>query len=276
MVFDHPGRVSNQELYDVFVKAFSDYKAPLGLRPQDFNIRIYQKLQISDPLSVVALSDESPVGFIFHAQNIYEGIPTLYNGGTGVIPQLRKQGLATKMYEWIFPALAKSKSRRIVLEVIRQNKRAIKLYESLGFTFKRTFHCFKLKENLESDMKLMMKYEQSVPEINGSLINYQAGFIDSDAQLNRNLANEKIIVAVDDQQDKIGYVIFQPHIGRISRLAFSEAEIGRALVYQARLLSAKKELTILNIPEDAYPMLDALSDMGFKNEIDQYEMELYF
>jgi len=277
MEYSHLDKVDFDKLYKAFIGAFSDYKIPLKLSPEDFRIRFFNKLKVLPKYSVAALNPGGDiVGFIFHSISTYEDIPTIYNGGTGVIPSYRRKGIASSMYEWIMRNLLNTNAQRIILEVISDNKGAINLYKDLGFTYKQTFRCFGLTQSMTqlNNNYQLIRSNFWEPEKYKHLMLYKPSFIDSDEQVCHNWINEILIEARYGDVIK-GFVIFQPKLGRITQLGIgSSPDAAQALLSQVSLLSERKKITILNIPDEDTAMIDFLEEFGFRNEIDQFEMEM--
>lgn len=279
MIFNTAESVSISELHQGFNTAFSDYVIPFKITPEAFYNRFFYKLNIQKELSPVVIEDEV-IGFIYHTINRYKGVQTLYNGGTGVHPDFRRKGLAEKMYEFILPQLVKTDAERIVLEVITTNERAINLYKKLGFNYLQTFKCFKWKNQIPAHIDLeisIRKVNDFNPEKYAGLVDFSSSFIDTFHQIPFNIKNEMLLEAVGNDK-LLGFILFQPALGRISQLGIDKSHrnqgIASILLHQARSLSEKKELTILNIPEEENEMIRFLENKGFVNELDQYEMEL--
>ncbi|MEM9895484.1 MAG: GNAT family N-acetyltransferase [Bacteroidota bacterium] len=259
------------ELYTAFQSAFSTSSVGASTSLQNFQYRLYQKLKIDFTISA-GLFEENLVGFILHTSNLYEDIPTAYNGGTGVLPGFRNQQLAESIYEYLLPRIREKLDARIILEVIDANAAAIKLYEKIGFQIRRKFRCYRQVRPM--DLSFTHETEKAtISELDFSFGDYLPSFIDSENQL-RN-GSEKVLTV--RQHGKIlGFLIFQPHLGRISQLAVDPASrnerIGQSLVFRAQQLS-KFKLTIMNIPDSEIGFHKFLLACGFKNEIDQFEME---
>ncbi|SNS91971.1 Acetyltransferase (GNAT) domain-containing protein [Ekhidna lutea] len=262
-----------EKLFHAFKAAFTDNAVKLQPTRDEFSYRIHKKLKFNMDISAVGFDGNEMTGFILHSSNLYQGIPTAYNGGTGVLPGFRNQKMAEKMYEFLIPKIQAKFLARILLEVVEGNQKAISLYEKIGFTFKRRFHCYKLTETFKLDSDILIT-EGKISEVNFNFNDFEPSFIDSSEHL--KIGNEKVLLA-KDQSEVIGYVIMQPHLGRISQLAVSgfhrSKGVGEALVSAAQA-AAKKPLTIMNIPDDEFGFDAFLKKCGFQNQVNQYEMEL--
>ncbi len=263
-----------QDLHQAFCHAFSNYKVDLNLTEREFDIRLHQKLNIDYSLSAGTFDGEQMIGFILHTSNDYEGIPTAFNGGTGVIPGFRNQRTGEELYDFLLPKIAEKSIPRILLEVIDTNEQAIRLYEKIGFSFRRKFLCFKLEDpsfflDVEDETT-----EGSTEHINEDFADFEPSFIDSKNQLIKG--NETVLLA-KSQNDVIGYIVFQPIFGRISQIAISpshrRAGVGKTLI-KGVLNRTNKKLTVINVPENEFGFQQFLSKCGFENQINQFEMEL--
>ncbi|RED98825.1 GNAT family N-acetyltransferase [Marinoscillum furvescens] len=266
-------------LYEAFLSAFSNYFVRFAPSKEDFEKRIFHKLYIDGPLSRLAWEDGQVAGFLLHTHGPYRGKSTLYNGGTGVVPAFQRQNIATRLYENLLHHLSAAPAiQQIVLEVVDQNQAGLKFYEQLDFKYTQSFKCFKLTTPVEE--RLLEGINFHTPSNWASydeLFSIQPAFLDTSDHLTHNKANEHIIEATHNDQ-VVGAVIFQPHLGRISQLVVDEAwrarGIGRQLCARAQKVSKGKPLTLMNVTEDAYDTIEALEAIGFVNEVNQFELEL--
>lgn len=260
-------------LFTTFKSAFSNNKVKLEPSETEFRHRLDHKLLLDHSISGGYFDGANMIGFILHSAGLYEDLPTAYNGGTGVLPGFRNQNIAEQIYEYLIPKLRAKQLVRVLLEVIEENEYAIKLYEKIGFNFKRKVKSYQQVK----EISLVDPIETSnvkIEDVNFSLLNYQPSFLDHDFHLKQS--NETIIATYTDRKMD-GYVIFQPHLGRISQLALStlsSAErAGQSLLLAAERAS-EKPLSIMNIPEDQHALHQFLVRSGFENQVNQLEMEL--
>jgi ribosomal protein S18 acetylase RimI-like enzyme len=123
---------SHQEILAAFNGSFSDYFVPLQLTLEQLENKMRTEL-VDAELSVGAFADDNLIGFILHAYDIVEGRKTVYNAGTGVIPNYRGEGLTRQMYDFVLPELRAKEIDSLILEVITENAAAIRSYEKVGF-----------------------------------------------------------------------------------------------------------------------------------------------
>jgi len=129
-------------LTDAFNQAFSDYIVPLKLTDQAMKQKILCD-QIDLNLSPGFFIEQKLCGFILHGVEICNGKKIAWNGGTGVIPSCRKQGITAKLYDFILPQLSKIGIAKSNLEVIQSNQPAIHIYRKIGFENVGELLCYK-------------------------------------------------------------------------------------------------------------------------------------
>lgn len=274
----HLSNTDLKQMHRTFLEAFIDYPVPMHLNYSQFESRMLCKLNINFKYSVGAFSGEKLVGFLFNTLNSFQNVATLYNGGTGVLPGHRGNGLTLKMYDYLGAAGVPS-AERFLLETLTSNRYAIEAYEKIGFKKKRYFLCFKLGSKIPaSDQRT---YDARV----GSLASWQkyaeldtleGCFSDSFGQLRYNHKLEKVLECYIENK-MAGYLIFQPDQGRISRIAvtpgFRRKGAGTFLISQAYKQSGKRPLYLINVPAEATGLHQFLINKGFENQINQFEME---
>jgi ribosomal protein S18 acetylase RimI-like enzyme len=265
------------KLHTAFNSAFKDYFIPFNVSFDDFRNRLNFKLRINSDCSYLAIKNDFVVGFALHTLNYYRGKLMLYNGGTGVVSGFRRSGIASdllKMLEEDMP----NEVEDIVLEVIQENLAAIDLYDKVGFKISRNYRCFKLTDKVSPKSRLpmirKMKWDPSRYE---NMRDFDPSFIDSDLQIPSNFQNELLLEAMD-QEYCVGYILFQPRNGRITQFGVHREHrkcgIGTNLIAAAQGLSQRRELTIINVPFEEKETCDAVANMGFVNQVKQYEMTL--
>ena len=104
-----------ESLYDTFRAAFSSNFVKLQPSEVEFYYRLNDKIRMEFDISGGSFDGDEMVGFILHTSNIYQGIPTAYNGGTGVLPGFRNQKVAEDIYEFLIPKIQSKFLARILL-----------------------------------------------------------------------------------------------------------------------------------------------------------------
>ena len=272
------------QMYHAFIESFSDYPVSFEMNLEGFQKKFIEKLNLDFNCSAGAFIEGQLAAFVFSTINNYEGLKTAYNGGTGVLPSFRGRGFTPAIWDFLVPRFRAQDVKRCVLEVLTSNDRAIDIYEKIGFQKVKRFKCFRLLpyrytagyagqgllEFRNADKPKWSEYS--------AFFDYSPSFIDSQAMVDQNLDNEDIIEAYQNDQ-LVGYIIFQSPIGRISHLAvspeFRNEGIGTRLIGMAYKASRNKYLTVINLPENAKSAIRFLTNLGFENQLDQYEMSLF-
>lgn len=129
-------------LTNAFNNAFADYEIPLQFTPQALQDKIRNE-DIDLRLSVGAFDGDVLAGFIFFGIDTIKGIKTAWDGGTGVVAAYRGQQLTQKMFAHMVPVFKEIGVRRALLEVLKNNTGAKKIYEKIGFSTIRELHAYK-------------------------------------------------------------------------------------------------------------------------------------
>jgi len=95
-------------LYKAFKIAFTNNEVSFQPNLEEFRHRIDKKLLVDYSISAGNFEGNEMTGFILHSSNIYQGIPTAYNGGTGVLPGFRNQKIAEGIYEFLIPLIQRN------------------------------------------------------------------------------------------------------------------------------------------------------------------------
>jgi len=267
-----------RDLYYCFTRTFTQANAPFKLSYDDFSIRMLEKLGLNGEISGLMLDDEELIGFMLHTRAYFQGIDTIYNGGTGVVSAYRGKGIIQKIYKNLLPNLKGSGAERILLEVITTNLSALKLYEVMGFKKKKLLHCFKGSVPLDYGLNHLIYREAQDFKLDrfNAFVDFSPSFLDANDRLNTNWKYEKLIESYQGET-LIGYIIFQRHLGRVSQLGvrkdYRRQGVGTSLLKYVQQ-DCQRSLTLMNVPSKAKGMLQFLIKIGLINNIDQFEMEL--
>ena len=118
--------------------AFADYVEPLNLSISQLR-HLLERRGFNQALSFAAFVDGEIAGFTMNGFGDWEDVPTAYDCGTAVRKEYRSLGIATRLFESFLPELQRLGIQRYLLEVIKTNTRAVRLYEKLGFAVSREF-----------------------------------------------------------------------------------------------------------------------------------------
>lgn len=250
--------------------AFEGYFVPM---PDDviYWRNRFKGARVNWELSFGAFEDQKLVAFIIIGIDQLEGKRTAFNTGTGVIPAFRGQQLVDRLYAFAIPFFEEAGITNCALEVIQENKRAIKVYERLGFTKKRDLLSFKGNLTIATPQKVTSQF---VPfqSILSQLPKH--GFYAWD------FTNEAILLLQDtyqayvvynDTQQRIGYFLLNPTNNRIAQL---EAVPKNWPLLLAGIQQISPQITIVNIDGRRTGLIENLAIYGLENTINQFEMEM--
>lgn len=269
--------ISTEKILEVFNLAFSDYVIPLSLTMEQLEDKIKSD-NIRLEFSVGAFDNNQLIAFILHGYNQVDEVKQIYNAGTGVIPDSRGNKLTAKMYEYILPILQENNIDKIILEVITENKVAIKVYQKIGFKTIRHLDSFKGLINISNtindfEIRNLDRYDwqklQHFWDFNPSWQNSISAV--------EKLKQYNISFGVYENEILLGYIIYNPKQRRIHQLSvdknFRNRGIGRQLLKYIST-NYESEISIINIDENAKEVPEFLYSVGIKDFIKQYEMEL--
>lgn len=264
------------EITAVFNASFSDYFVPLQLTRDQMEAK-FKGDNIALKYSVGAYHADQLVGFILHFYKLEDGSAQIYNGGTGVIPTYRGQGLTQRMYAYILPKLASEQIDSITLEVLTQNIQALKSYKKIGFQEVRTLLCFKGEPlinntNTEVVLERLEEYHWTVLTTFWSILPTWQNSIATITNLG------SAVLALGAYLDKklVGYIIFNKSANRIMQIAVAEnyrnIGIGKRMV-QAVTEDTALPIAIINV-DDAHPETAIFFEkMGLSNYANQIELK---
>lgn len=222
------------QLYQATLEAFSDYVVPY--QPTlDALQRMFVINGVDFGFSVGAFDGEKIIGFIVNAAGDWAGRRTVYNSGTGVLSDYRKQGISRKMFEFALPVLKENKIEQCLLEVVTENAPAVNLYQNLGFEITRELSVFKKKdldcaaEKFKENIRIK---EIELPdwELFESFWTYLPSWQNSTDSIKRSLVDETIVktfLGAYLDQTLVGYAVLFHNSGNIPQIAVAEPHRGK-------------------------------------------------
>jgi ribosomal protein S18 acetylase RimI-like enzyme len=268
-------------VHETFLEAFSDYLITFQLTREQLERHILLTAVDLD-LSVGCFEGEKMVGFTLNGFGMWGGKSTIYDAGTGVIPDFRRQGLSRAMFDLLFPMCAERNIKQCLLEVITTNDRAVKLYEQLGFYPTRTLMLLECKGPVRAALRENEK-DIEIREITQPYWGVFKTFWDGDTSwqnsveaIERSL-DLKTILGAFIGKDCVGYVVFSANLGRVAQMAVSKGHrnqgIGSKLLLAMEAASKDAEsLQIINIDDSLTDAVRFLYNRGFGELLSQYEM----
>ena len=249
-------------LVTAFNEAFSDYLVPMHLTAAQLREMCTRRGVILE-LSPAEFDGERIAGYTLNALGTFNGVPSAYDSGTGVVPSHRRRGLARQLLEASFPALRARGAAQMVLEVLEPNERAAALYHALGFEVTRRLQCWRYSGAAELDVAAK---EIAIDDARIEYCDFAPSWQNSIDSLRRS-GDDRRVITVDG-----GYVIVHAATGDLAQLAVDPARrrrgIGTRLLRHAAAVAAKP-LRILNVEES---MSEFLAAAGAELFVTQLEM----
>lgn len=249
-------------LVAAFNEAFSDYIVPMQLTAPQLREMCTRRGVVLE-LSPAEFDGGRIAGYTLNALGSWNGKPSAYDSGTGVVPSHRRRGLARQLLEVSLPALRARGAAQMVLEVLEPNERAAALYRSLGFEVTRRLQCWRYSGAAALDRDAV---EIALDDAPIELCDFAPTWQNSIESLRRS-GDDRRVIAIDG-----GYVVVHAATGDLAQLAVDPARrrhgVGTRLLRHAAAVAAKP-LRILNV-EDS--MSGFLAAAGAEPFIAQLEM----
>lgn len=269
-----------QKLYDAFTLAFSDYVIPFALTEAQFRNHI-NLTAVDLDRTVGCFVDERIVGFSLNGFGEWDGRRTVYDAGTGVVPDQRRRGFSESMFKMMLEDFAKAGVEQCLLEVIATNTGAVSLYEKLGFRKTRRLallQCdrkisepgedkpdIEIREIKDPDWDLLSSFWDGKPSWQNSI----------DAiERSRGL---KLILGAFENEGCVGYAAFSAKFGRIAQMAVSRRHrrrgIGTAILKAVQSETADGfSMQVINIDTGLSDAMGFFLNRGFYERLNQHEM----
>ena len=271
------------KLFECFIDAFSDYQVDMRVSREVFEQRLVRD-GVQLEISAGAFDETRMVGFYMNAPGEWQGKPTVFDAGTGVIPAYRRQGIAKELFAFMTPHLKEASVEQYLLEVLTGNERAVALYRKLGFVDTRRLAVFRRSAPESSRASDAEPEIHRVDEPDWELFK---SFWDCDPSWQNSIdavervANDRVVVCAYVDETCVGYgVAFKPWVS-LMQLAVAPAHrrkgIGSEILSALqREVSETESLKVSNIDEASKGALAFYESNGFKMVLEQYEMVKVF
>lgn len=270
--------ITLSELHDAFMAAFADYVVPIHLTKAQLKSKL-KRDAIRFDLSSGAFHNNKLVGFIMHGLGTFYDKLTVYNAGTGVAPKFRGRNLSQELFKHTLPGIKSSGAEQVILEVIRENVAALKVYKKLGFTTSRDLICYqesrKIRQPANKQFHLT-KTKKPNYKLLTEMWDWDPSWQNSMEAVERIADNHTFVIATHNGKT-VGYAAFIPKTGYISQFAVSpekrKNQLG-TLIFHYMQEKSTKGLILINAFDKDRPTKDFLKNLGFRPFIHQLEMIL--
>ncbi|OKL39157.1 GNAT family N-acetyltransferase [Pontibacter flavimaris] len=269
------------QLRNTFLEAFADYVVPVQLSEEQLKDKV-EREGILPGFSVGAFVGGQMVGFILTGLGEWQGRPTAYNAGTGVVPLHRGHSLTQQMYDFLLPKLRESGVEQCILEVIQGNMPAIRAYKKVGFKITRSLSCFRAaKQDLllgaePSEQVTISATTQPDWETYSSFWEVGPSWQNDINAIKRSKGQAQTLEARSVQQEVVGYISFFRKNGAVAQLAVGKGwrgkGIGTALLREAVKQVEAPSIMFINIEDTGQSMLSYLKGRHLGLLLRQYEM----
>ena len=266
-------------LHHAFLKAFADYQVDMQMSLDEFAFRL-RRDGVDTAISLGVFDSDQLVGFCLNGSGVWQGEATVYDAGTGILPQYRGRGMASEMFRFMNPQLKERGFNQYLLEVLTSNEPAVNLYRRLGFTETRRLGVFRTPGRLSltgTSEDGIRRVEVPNWEHYQSFWSGYPSWQHSIEAVERIAANTAIVECHDDQRC-VGYGVVSTASGLLLQLAVDKTYRRRGLA--TKLLIAlqgcltAEMIKVNNVDENLKEATAFFEAVGFKLVLEQYEMML--
>jgi len=260
-----------ETVIDCFLKSFKNYFVEM---PTDVNYykQRWKIAKVDFNLSYGMFDDEKLIGFIINAVDKRNGTKIAFNTGTGVLPEYRGKRIVKSIYDYAIPDLKMNGITKCSLEVITDNIKAIKSYQSIGFEICKTFECYKGDINLTTIEKgKLNKVNYNTFDWN-NLPNQDLYSWDFQSETIKNGEYSYYQVIKDNFPES--YFVINPKNGYLAQFEVLKENKGS----WNRLFNGVKKISetikVINIDNRLNKKIEFINSIGLSNTVNQYEMEM--
>lgn len=269
-------------VYQAFLKAFSDYQVEVSMPFEAFETNL-RRNGYKPEVSVGAFEKGELVGIVLNGVRCWEGVDTIYDLGTGVVPAFRKRGITKEMLRMVQALCREQGIGRYQLEVIQENTAAVALYKKQGFQAVRSLYCYMAeRDDREAGGRKPWKITQPQAlaaeqwETVKSFWDYLPSWQNS-MEAVCAIADSFAYILAEEAGDLIGYGIISKTSGDLVQLAvkpeYRRRGVATAIMRHLQAQTASPKVRMINIDERDESLQAFLKQAGFKMFVKQYEME---
>lgn len=270
----------HQALHHCFLEAFQSYFVPMSPTLTAFDRRL-RRMGVSLGWSAGAFKDDKLVGFILTGIGEFDRKQTAYNAGTGILPEFRQQGLGFELYQWLIQELRNGLPiDQFLLEVIEENRAALRLYEKLGFRVTRYLKSYQIRRKSfarprnEQFIRVVSHapdWEQYRP-----FAAFSPYWGNDFPALARGFRLRDYCLEYRTKEGQLkGFLQGEVSTGKVSFWGTQgDYRVAKELFKAFAWFSPMKEITVLNVPAKSEQIRASLRRWGGTNYLNQYEMHL--
>lgn len=266
------------EIHRTFLESYSDYIIKTQMTETQLANHVAQN-GVEYERSVGAFTDTGMIGVTLNGFGLWNGVETVYDAGTGVIPKFRRQGIGRSMFDFMMPKFKKNGVKQMLLEVISTNEKALQLYRNLGFEETRRLLFFEQNEeiNVEPQKNLEIReIENPDWHIFECFRDGKPSWQNSNESIARTVP-KKIILGAFLEGKLVGYGIVMRKSGNIVQFAVDKKHRGKGIASQLlkegkKRIDPKSKLRFTNVDESIESLTGFLKKRNFSENLMQIEM----
>ncbi len=256
-------------IYKVFEDAFTGYFVTFEKNPE-LHINRWLSMGVDFALSYGVKSDGVLVAFVLHAPRK----DRVMNLATGVRRDFQGKGLTSLLYERILRDIPLKGFKKMQLEVITENIRAIHAYEKAGFQIKRKLLCWKGSAPTITDSPGTHEIKKVLlSEEHTSLTPFPYAF-EMDKTAVEKQAEMLELHELREGQTLLAYAVWNPWKMNLIQLGGKNKEAVSGIL--SRMNLAGVNFGMVNVDENNDVINSVFRELGLSNYISQYEMETEF
>jgi ribosomal protein S18 acetylase RimI-like enzyme len=265
-------------VHSAFQQAFSDYQVDMRMSRAQFDYRLLRD-GIDLSKSVGAFEENELIGFCINGVGIWDGEPTIYDAGTGVVPQRRRQGISQEMFDFMLPRLKELGDTQYLLEVLTSNQPAVNLYRKLGFSDTRRLAVFRSSMRLANLKTCRAEVrEVAVPDwdLYETFWDVYPSWQNS-VEATKRTSYENVVLEAYADHRCVAYGVVSRTSGNLFQMAVDKrhrrGRLGSLLLIELqRRVVTGEPLKVNNIDADSTDSLMFYKSSGFDLALEQYEL----
>lgn len=212
------------------------------------------------------------MAFIIHGIDKRGHQKVAFNTGTGVVPSYRGQKIVDQLYEHAFSLLQQKKITHCALEVLQENRRAIRVYERIGFLITKEYACFKGK--LAKSTYQTTLTNVNLADVNNPQESLYAWDNSYNAVKNSVKGTYRCCEVLNLRQEKIGFFVLNIQSAYLPQFEIYKTDlVEHWLLLFDGIAQLNRAVKINNVDAQRVNLISILLNLGLKNTANQYEME---
>jgi len=265
------GNIKFETLIECFLKSFENYFVEM---PTDINYykQRWKIAKVDFNLSYGMFDDEKLIGFIINAVDERNGTKIAFNTGTGVLPEYRGKKIVKSIYDYAISDLKMNGITKCSLEVITENCKAIKYYQSIGFEICKTLECYSGNINLKISEKVELDKGSYDTFDWNNLPNQDLYSWDFHSRTIKSGDYSYYQIIKDNLPES--YFVINPKNGYLAQFEILEENKGNWNRLFNGIKNISETIKIINIDKRLSEKIEFINSIGLSKTVNQYEMEM--